>query len=100
MKAASSLSVCILSCFFLMIRRPPRFTRTDTRFPYTTLFRPRPAADAAAFFDRVGKRMADEWRVRRAGALHAGIPVRRPHGGNPFDDARGDRKSTRLNPSH
>src|SRR3546814_10962147 len=23
-----------------MIRRPPRSTRTDTRFPYTTLFRP------------------------------------------------------------
>src|SRR3546814_10612268 len=26
--------------FFLMIRRPPRSTRTDTLFPYTTLFRP------------------------------------------------------------
>src|SRR3546814_10128704 len=25
-------------CFFLMIRRPPRSTRTDTLFPYTTLF--------------------------------------------------------------
>src|SRR3546814_12063847 len=25
--------------FFLMIRRPPRFTRTDTLCPYTTLFR-------------------------------------------------------------
>src|SRR3546814_3703514 len=24
---------------FLMVRRPPRSTRTDTRFPYTTLFR-------------------------------------------------------------
>src|SRR3546814_12266679 len=24
--------------FFLMIRRPPRSTRTDTLFPYTTLF--------------------------------------------------------------
>src|SRR3546814_5242392 len=33
--------------FFLMIRRPPRSTRTDTLFPYTTLFRsvsPQPAA--------------------------------------------------------
>src|SRR3546814_15810465 len=29
----------LLSCFFLMIRRPPRSTRTDTLFPYTTLFR-------------------------------------------------------------
>src|SRR3546814_14710679 len=27
--------------FFLMIRRPPRSTRTDTLFPYTTLFRSR-----------------------------------------------------------
>src|SRR3546814_4274602 len=33
--------VCILFrlFFFLMIRRPPRSTRTDTLFPYTTLFR-------------------------------------------------------------
>src|SRR3546814_7313582 len=31
------LLVCIF--FFLMIRRPPRSTRTDTLFPYTTLFR-------------------------------------------------------------
>src|SRR3546814_2818260 len=29
----------IVNCFFLMIRRPPRSTRTDTLFPYTTLFR-------------------------------------------------------------
>src|SRR3546814_18028351 len=28
--------------FFLIIRRPPRSTRTDTLFPYTTLFRSRP----------------------------------------------------------
>src|SRR3546814_15083886 len=28
-----------LCFFFLMIRRPPRSTRTDTLFPYTTLFR-------------------------------------------------------------
>src|SRR3546814_5057131 len=35
----------LLSCvfFFLMIRRPPRSTRTDTLFPYTTLFRSLPA---------------------------------------------------------
>src|SRR3546814_10879783 len=40
-------SLCCLSCrlshcsslFFLMIRRPPRSTRTDTLFPSTTLFR-------------------------------------------------------------
>src|SRR3546814_1056527 len=29
----------VVSCFFFMIRRPPRSTRTDTLFPYTTLFR-------------------------------------------------------------
>src|SRR3546814_11095610 len=29
----------VLCVFFLMIRRPPRSTRTDTLFPYTTLFR-------------------------------------------------------------
>src|SRR3546814_13047250 len=28
--------------FFLMIRRPPRSKRTDTLFPYTTLFRSGP----------------------------------------------------------
>src|SRR3546814_18086106 len=31
--------VCYFFFFFLMIRRPPRSTRTDTLFPYTTLFR-------------------------------------------------------------
>src|SRR3546814_3410280 len=31
--------ICIYVFFFLMIRRPPRSTRTDTLFPYTTLFR-------------------------------------------------------------
>src|SRR3546814_17415550 len=34
-----SMSFCFF--FFLMIRRPPRSTRTDTLFPYTTLFRSR-----------------------------------------------------------
>src|SRR5213079_3666509 len=29
--------------FFLMIRRPPRSTQQPTLFPYTTLFRSRPA---------------------------------------------------------
>src|SRR6187402_3669420 len=43
-------SQIIISCFyflffFLMIRRPPRSTRLATLFPYTTLFRSRPASD-------------------------------------------------------
>src|SRR3546814_6983008 len=37
-----------LCFFFLMIRRPPRSTRTDTLFPYTTLFRSAWPATAAA----------------------------------------------------
>src|SRR3546814_18795746 len=32
------MSICS-TILFLMIRRPPRSTRTDTLFPYTTLFR-------------------------------------------------------------
>src|SRR3546814_6346483 len=43
--------------FFLMIRRPPRPTRTDTLFPYTTLFRAAFAghrdADALAFRGKI-----------------------------------------------
>src|SRR3546814_3782089 len=37
------------SFFFLMIRRPPRSTRTDTLFPYTTLFRSALPAELHAF---------------------------------------------------
>src|SRR3546814_13864379 len=43
---------------FLMIRRPPRSTRTDTLFPYTTLFR---SAIRAGYSGRGGPfRAADE----------------------------------------
>src|SRR3546814_14318352 len=44
--------------FFLMIRRPPRSTRTDTLFPYTTLFR-------STGNDDPGKRLAISDRARR-----------------------------------
>src|SRR3546814_7317982 len=40
--SACSSIFLFISFFFLMIRRPPRSTRTDTLFPYTTLFRSRP----------------------------------------------------------
>src|SRR3546814_13556138 len=36
----------MVTIFFLMIRRTPRSTRTDTLFPYTTLFRSPTAEDA------------------------------------------------------
>src|SRR3546814_12640316 len=43
------------SFFFLMIRRPPRSTRTDTLFPYTTLFRSVLEHDPAFIFGAVDK---------------------------------------------
>src|SRR3546814_11509430 len=50
--------------FFLMIRRPPRSTRTDTLFPYTTLFR------SALELDR-----ADQPVPRQFGVVaQAGLP--------------------------
>src|SRR3546814_15998202 len=42
--------VSVVVFFFLMIRRPPRSTRTDTLFPYTTLFRSIGAAPHAEEF--------------------------------------------------
>src|SRR3546814_1238874 len=52
--------------FFLMLRRPPRSTRTDTRVPYTTLFRSVRNIDEA----RVWGRSYDQARafVARHGA--------------------------------
>src|SRR3546814_15289183 len=42
--------------FFLMIRRPPRSTRTDTLFPYTTLFRSiQKVVDAVARINHRGR---------------------------------------------
>src|SRR3546814_12226129 len=54
MSVTSSLSHVVLRSFvFLMIRRPPRSTRTDTLFPYTTLFRSVPPAGLAATLARL-----------------------------------------------
>src|SRR3546814_14012910 len=41
--------------FFLMIRRPPRSTRTDTLFPYTTLFRSPARNPISAIMGRNGR---------------------------------------------
>src|SRR3546814_9910406 len=38
----------VFGFFFLMIRRPPRSTRTDTLFPYTTLCRSPPNQRSAS----------------------------------------------------
>src|SRR3546814_12639240 len=44
-------TIIVYTVFFLMLRRPPRSTRTDTLFPYTTLFRSRPPLRRARPFD-------------------------------------------------
>src|SRR3546814_10197756 len=49
--------------FFLMIRRPPISTRTDTLFPYTTLFRSARARAEAATAQRI---VADRATARAA----------------------------------
>src|SRR3546814_13073755 len=41
-----------------MIRRPPRSTRTDTLFPYTTLFRSISTGQKVLFYGQVGKTVA------------------------------------------
>src|SRR3546814_3667338 len=99
-----------------MIRRPPRSTRTDTLFPYTTLFRSDPVRRQGIGIGRPESRCrvgARQLRPRRGEVpamraqqvvaafvvefgAEAGIPAGLPEGSN----ARGDRKSTRLNSSH
>src|SRR3546814_18685889 len=72
--------------FFLMIRRPPRSTRTDTLFPYTTLFR--------SWVRGADRRF--HWKARRIDApakWDANLCRIRESGET-------DRKSTRLNSSH
>src|SRR3546814_6010991 len=93
-----------------MIRRPPRSTRTDTLFPYTTLFR----SNWKCNFWREGRSRLVPLQVfpmlfepRPAAAFHVmrrrGHPMRLllveddPDLGG---DLREDRKSTRLNSSH
>src|SRR3546814_10414696 len=65
-----------------MIRRPPRSTRTDTLFPYTTLFRSRGCTLAlvrhrAGAAERAGE---DCLRWRPAGRLDVPLPHHRTSG--------------------
>src|SRR3546814_8123724 len=55
--------------FFLMIRRPPRSTRTDTLFPYTTLFRSRRERSVADICHVIpGRRPGAGVRLHSAGS--------------------------------
>src|SRR3546814_18794861 len=67
--------VSVLFCFFffLMIRRPPRSTRTDTLFPYTTLFR---SGGRAGRGGPAGRRPCAGGETPRAGRRER--PRRRP----------------------
>src|SRR3546814_18643311 len=58
-------SVFDILFFFLIIRRPPRSTRTDTLLPYTTLFRSAPR------FER-GRAVAQNLKRNRLAAGHLG----------------------------
>src|SRR3546814_1111377 len=66
--------------FFLMIRRPPRSTRTDTLFPYTTLFRSILDVPVSFFFDD----MSDETAAHSPRRMKSGI-VRDEYEENPTD---------------
>src|SRR3546814_21185779 len=101
-----------------MIRRPPRSTRTDTLFPYTTLFRSVARGCAMIALSGLLEKgiVAPDWaealspvdeQIERMGVfLREEIAAGRgylPHGESvlrAFQRPLTDRKSTRLNSSH
>src|SRR3546814_18141192 len=76
--------------FFLMLRRPPISTRTDTLFPYTTLFRAQLAQAVMSIHAVKGVEIGGGFAVA-AGPGSEAHDVILPSA---------DRKSTRLNSSH
>src|SRR3546814_15218246 len=108
----SQFVCCTCPFFFLMIRRPPRSTRTDTLFPYTTLFRSglgqKLCEDLARALVRSDERARlHDKAARRAVVEDPGLEIMAPIG-KPVGEHRDaelwpfgvDRKSTRLNSSH
>src|SRR3546814_18425189 len=80
----------VLLVFFLMIRRPPRSTRTYTLFPYTTLFRSAAAISKARCYFLCSICVDCSFAGRSFSIQH-----------RPCDSVLVlDRKSTRLNSSH
>src|SRR3546814_16915838 len=77
--------LCDLYILLLMLRRPPGSTRTDTLFPYTTLFRSglrlwcrvEPPVGPAAGRERQGLRCLLLGRGYRVGGRGRGDPPRR-----------------------
>src|SRR3546814_13695425 len=58
----------LVGFFFLMMRRPPRSTRTDTLFPYTTLFRSHGGRNRYSLFEWSMKE-----RLHRVREIEAGL---------------------------
>src|SRR3546814_10580352 len=73
MSRKSNQSLYKFFLFFLMIRRPPRSTRTDTLFPYTTLFR---SHGQRQQFGGIDQRRHDGDRKDRAGQRAGGAEHR------------------------
>src|SRR3546814_12031300 len=97
--------VCFIVFFFLMIRRPPISTRTDTLFPYTTLFRSQGGAGRGARREGGGTSRREHAAPSGHGPGGGGASDRDGRGrsalsGAGTDRRAGDRKSTRLNSSH
>src|SRR3546814_18878229 len=96
--------------FFLKTRRPPRSTRTDTLFPYTTLFRSGEGEDPDRHERQGRHHEADQPQVALLvlplfgrsvgnGSCCPGRHGEPPRKSTPTCDWI-DRKSTRLNSSH
>src|SRR3546814_13332980 len=72
-------SMTFASVFFLRVRRPPSTTRTDTLFPYTTLFR----SDALVGQVEQGQHQLDPVGMAREGEVVKADRLGRLHGGSP-----------------
>src|SRR3546814_17536124 len=86
--------------FFLMIRRPPRSTRTDTLFPYTTLFRSLFSWNEQGELQELGVRMAPPNAAINGDASPFELAQHTASSQLHHILAQRDRKSTRLNSSH
>src|SRR3546814_19543340 len=92
--------VCKFICVvFLMIRRPPRSTRTDTLFPYTTLFRSPDQRNVIRIFVLALSR--HDPRIVVLPLLEERIPVPvgellKVHAGGVCDDIRSEEHTSEL----
>src|SRR3546814_16746919 len=97
----------IVFFFLLIIRPPPSSTRTDTLFPYTTLFRSMTSSFAMrpGLLREVGQGRPTSRVFCHVAGPGAKFPLIGLHGcgqhaGGEFAETLRDRKSTRLNSSH